>query len=101
VHEAVFDGSGTPTHLAVDFEQHCEGAAPAIFGGVRYKSAIPYVDSGPRVATSIQKTGPTPQASVVRPTLTNTVFTVRALDGVGQPVASTHVIFAVLGGCGT
>lgn len=29
------------TRLAIDFEQHCDGAKPALFGSVRYKSAVP------------------------------------------------------------
>jgi hypothetical protein len=28
-------------HLAVDFEQHCEGAPPALFGSVRVRSSAP------------------------------------------------------------
>jgi hypothetical protein len=39
VHEAVYD-SGTPTRLAVDYEQHCEGGAAALFGWVRFNSSV-------------------------------------------------------------
>jgi hypothetical protein len=31
---------GTVERLAIDFEQHCEGAAPALFGSFRYNSKI-------------------------------------------------------------
>jgi len=35
-------GSGTEiVSLAVDFEFHCDGAAPALFGSIRYNSAAP------------------------------------------------------------
>ena len=35
VREAVFADDGSVEHLAIDFEQHCEGAVPALFGAVR------------------------------------------------------------------
>jgi hypothetical protein len=38
--EALYEGE-TLTRLAVDYEQHCEGAAPALFGTVRFRSAAP------------------------------------------------------------
>lgn len=31
---------GTIARLAIDFEQHCEGATPALFGSVRYNSSV-------------------------------------------------------------
>ncbi|HKU26288.1 MAG TPA: Calx-beta domain-containing protein [Candidatus Sulfotelmatobacter sp.] len=31
---------GTIAHLAIDFEQHCEGGTPALYGSVRYNSAV-------------------------------------------------------------
>ncbi len=36
--EAVFADDGSVAHLAIDFEQHCEGAGPALFGAVRINS---------------------------------------------------------------
>lgn len=39
--EVVYDGSGKVARLAVDFEQHCEGGSAALFGSLRYKSALP------------------------------------------------------------
>ena len=39
VHEAVYD-SGAVTRLAVDYEQHCEGGVPALFGWVRFHSSV-------------------------------------------------------------
>ena len=40
--EAVFGPSGETQVLAIDFEQHCEGGAPALFGSLRYNSAVPF-----------------------------------------------------------
>ncbi len=31
---------GTVARLAIDFEQHCEGAVPALYGSLRYNSAV-------------------------------------------------------------
>ena len=44
-----FTSTGGIQSLAIDFEQHCEGAAPALFGSVRYNSnvtAVPRVSVG-------------------------------------------------------
>ncbi len=45
--EAEFAGDGEILNLAVDYEQHCEGDVPALFGSVRYNSGVPL---GPRLA---------------------------------------------------
>ena len=37
--EAVFTPTGDVVSFAADFEQHCEGAAPALFGIVRYRAS--------------------------------------------------------------
>ena len=39
--EAEYDGTGKVVRFAADFEQHCFGVAPALFGSVRYNSAVP------------------------------------------------------------
>ena len=39
--EAVYGPGGQLLRFAADFEQHCEGMVPALFGGVRYRSSIP------------------------------------------------------------
>lgn len=36
--EVEYDTNGDVLRLAVDFEQHCEGAAPALFGFIRFNS---------------------------------------------------------------
>ena len=38
VDEATYDGSGNLLSLAVRFEEHCEGAAPALFGDLLYNA---------------------------------------------------------------
>jgi hypothetical protein len=40
---------GTIERLAIDFEQHCEGSAPALFGSLRFNSAVTAV---PRVSVA-------------------------------------------------
>jgi thrombospondin type 3 repeat protein len=40
VFEAQFAGDGTPLVFSADFEQHCEGLAPALRGSVRYRAAF-------------------------------------------------------------
>jgi len=39
VREIVFDGSGTLRSFKVDFEQHCEGAVPALRGTLEFQAA--------------------------------------------------------------
>jgi hypothetical protein len=40
VYDATYDSSGTPLSFAAEFDQHCEGATPALFGTVRFNSAV-------------------------------------------------------------
>lgn len=39
--EAVYNPDGSVSRFAADFEQHCEGAAAALVGEVRYNSTVP------------------------------------------------------------
>jgi hypothetical protein len=39
VSDIAFNLDGSIARLAVDFEQHCEGASPALYGSIRYSSA--------------------------------------------------------------
>ncbi len=41
VHEVAFDGIGVVQSLAADFEQHCEGGTPALWGEIRVNSSVP------------------------------------------------------------
>ena len=38
--EAAYDNSGNVLKFAADLEQHCEGGNPALFGSIRYNSAV-------------------------------------------------------------
>lgn len=46
VSDFALNTDGTIARLAIDFEQHCEGATPALYGSVRYNS---YVTAVPRL----------------------------------------------------
>ena len=41
--EATYDVSGEVMSFAADFEQHCEGVTPALYGAIRFNSALPFV----------------------------------------------------------
>ncbi len=45
VYEAVLDASGAALKLAIDFEQHCEGDYPALFGVIRINSDVGIQDA--------------------------------------------------------
>lgn len=47
VSDIAISSTGVVERLAVDFEQHCEGATPALYGSVRYNSTVTAV---PRVS---------------------------------------------------
>lgn len=59
--EVVYDAAGSVTQFAADFEQHCEGAAPALTGQIRFNSDIPITSeepgNEPPVAEPMQLTG--------------------------------------------
>ena len=39
--DVAYDNSGNVTRLAVDFVQHCEGSTSALYGSLRFHSAVP------------------------------------------------------------
>lgn len=43
VSDFALNPDGTIARLAIDFEQHCEGATPALYGSVRYNSKVTQV----------------------------------------------------------
>ena len=49
IFELVYAGSSIQS-LAIDFEQHCNGAGPALIGRLRYNSAVPMSPAFPSVA---------------------------------------------------
>lgn len=50
--EAVYSGSGAVERFAATFEQHCEGAGPALLGSVLYNSTLPPPPPPPTVCIS-------------------------------------------------
>jgi hypothetical protein len=49
IYEVVVDSAGTLRQFAADFEHHCEGAAPALFGSIRFNSGV---SIEPRIAVA-------------------------------------------------
>ncbi|HTS01482.1 MAG TPA: Calx-beta domain-containing protein, partial [Thermoanaerobaculia bacterium] len=47
--EEQFGPAGEIQVLAIDYEQHCDGAGPALFGSIRYNSLL---DTGPRLSVA-------------------------------------------------
>ena len=43
VYELVRDGTGTIVQFAANWEQHCEGMVPALFGQIRFNSDVPII----------------------------------------------------------
>lgn len=41
IHEVLYSATDTIDAFAADFEQHCEGGTPALFGSIRVNSTIP------------------------------------------------------------
>jgi hypothetical protein len=64
--EVAYDGSGNVTQLAADFEQHCEGVTPALYGSIRIHSSVAVV---PRLsignAAVVEASSPTAMTFVV------------------------------------
>jgi len=49
VHEVSYNSDGTIGQFAADFEQHCSGAEPGLFGAIRFNSDVPVDISIPAV----------------------------------------------------
>jgi hypothetical protein len=47
---------GRITRFAADFEQHCRGQAPALYGSVRFESDVPYVQPVPYAPGAVRYT---------------------------------------------
>ncbi len=47
--DIAISSGGVVERLAVDFEQHCEGATPALYGSIRYNSTSP---ANPRISVA-------------------------------------------------
>lgn len=49
VHEVLYNSDGSIGQFAADFEQHCSGVEPALFGAIRFNSSVPIEVSIPAV----------------------------------------------------
>jgi hypothetical protein len=54
VHEIVRAGDGSVTRFAADFEQHCNGQAPALYGAVRFNSDVSYLQPVPYAPVAVR-----------------------------------------------
>lgn len=93
--EAIYDYSGPQPKLvsfAADFEQHCEGGVPALFGNIRYNTFV--TDGKPRFSLAL--------LSSSRDSVTgNIVVDLKLTDTSGGDAYSTSVNKAALGGMTT
>ena len=95
VSDVAFAQDGTVERLAVDFEQHCEDAPPALFGSVRYNSSVTAV---PRVsvadATALKgNTGTNDATLILSLSLpSNQIVTVNYATVDGTAVAGTDYV---------
>jgi hypothetical protein len=95
VSDITFAPNGNIQTLAVDFEQHCEGGAPALYGSVRYNSNVSVV---PRVsvadATALKGNTGTSDANVVISLSlpSNQIVTVRYGTANGTAVAGKQYV---------
>ena len=58
VHELEFGAGTTINKAAIDFEQHCEDALPALFGFIRYNSTLGVLDQDADTVSDIQDNCP-------------------------------------------
>jgi len=72
VHEISLDGGGALATLAVTYEQHCEGATPALFGELRFDSAVDYKAASASPTTMDFGTRPRTPSAPKPITITNT-----------------------------
>ena len=56
VREAMYGPQGDVLSFAIDFEHHCEGMAPTLWGVLRYSSQVPLVVATPNAAAGADKT---------------------------------------------
>lgn len=95
VSDIAFNQDGTVARLAIDFEQHCEGAPPALYGSVRFNSSatsVPRVSVGD--ATVLKGNAGTNSASVIvsLSLLSNRVVTVDYTTADGTGIEGTDYV---------
>jgi hypothetical protein len=82
--EAVVDPIGGFQRFAANFEQHCEAAAPALYGAVRYSSL-----AGPSADLAVSLAPPPESATIGRPV----DYTFSVTNNGPDPVAKAAVAF--------
>ncbi|HXZ49530.1 MAG TPA: choice-of-anchor U domain-containing protein [Usitatibacter sp.] len=94
------DATGAIVTFAADFEQHCDGSVPALYGGVRINSNVPYTQTPlPRTVVGSTAGGPVTLsiASPDRPcAFISAKFT--RVENLG-PVAFPYGVFPFFAGC--
>jgi hypothetical protein len=89
--EAVYGAGGEVVSFAADFEQHCEGGEPALFGGVRFNSSIPLSTKleFSAAAYSVAESGGSVDITVARRGSSSGEVTVEFTTGDGSAVAGS------------
>lgn len=72
VHEITLDGSNALATLAVTYEQHCDGATPALFGELRFNTAVDFKAVSASPASIDFGTQPRTPSAPTAITITNT-----------------------------
>ncbi|MGZ5033883.1 MAG: hypothetical protein ACXWAC_11855 [Usitatibacter sp.] len=90
-----------PIKLAIDFEQHCEGAPEPLYGALRLNSSAPFTPGAfPALPASMSAAGnSTIVARFGSGALTGPSY--RAFDSAGHAMAGTPIRFLVPASCGT
>jgi hypothetical protein len=97
VSDIAISSGGVVERLAVDFEQHCEGATPALYGSIRYNSTSPAI---PRISVAktdmlkgdVGTNGGTAIVSLSMPSTQTVTVQFQTVDGTaheGQDYVST------------
>jgi len=97
VSDIAISSGGVVERLAVDFEQHCEGATPALYGSIRYNSTSPAI---PRISVAktdmlkgdVGTNGGTAIVSLSMPSAQTVTVPFQTVDGTahqGQDYVST------------
>ena len=55
IHEVVYGLNNAIDVFAADFEQHCEGGVPALFGAIRYNSMVPVFSPQPTASAGLDQ----------------------------------------------
>lgn len=101
IREITVNGIGVVQSLAADFEQHCEGGTPALWGEVRINSAIPLTINKPPGTTTPDAFAFAAQTQVPPSTIaTSDVTTIYGINA-PAPISVTGGSYSVNGGAYT